>query len=98
MRVHSKKRGAEDEIKKQKNICNIFSLNADFQYEQRILRRYDNAADGYSLADFGSKVGSITITGAAVDGYTQAVEAYTRGSGSNVETFHKYTAIAAEKK
>lgn len=50
-----------------------------------------DAADGYSLADFGSKVGSITITGAAVDRYTQEVEAYTRGSGSNVETFHKYT-------
>lgn len=50
-----------------------------------------DAADGYSLADFGSKVGSITITGAAVDDYTREVEAYTRGSGSNVETFHKYT-------
>lgn len=50
-----------------------------------------DAADGYSLADFGSKVGSITITGAAVDRYTQEVEAYERGSGSNVETFHKYT-------
>lgn len=50
-----------------------------------------DAADGYSLANFGSKVGSITITGAAVDDYTREVEAYTRGSGSNVETFHKYT-------
>ena len=50
-----------------------------------------DAADGYSLADFGSKVGSITITGAAVDRYTQEVEAYERGRGSNVETFHKYT-------
>ena len=37
-----------------------------------------DVADGYSLADFGS----ITIAGAAVDRYTQAVEAYTRGSGS----------------
>ena len=50
-----------------------------------------DAADGYSLADFGSKVGSITITGAAVDRYTQEVEAYERGRGNNVETFHKYT-------
>lgn len=46
---------------------------------------------GYNLTGFGNKVGSITITGAAVDRYTQEVEAYTRGSGSNVETFHKYT-------
>ena len=46
---------------------------------------------GYNLTGFGSKVGSITITGAAVDRYTQEVEAYTRGSGNNVETFHKYT-------
>ena len=37
-----------------------------------------DVADGYSLADFDS----ITIAGAAVDRYTQAVEAYTRGSGS----------------
>lgn len=46
---------------------------------------------GYNLTGFGNKVGSITITGAAVDRYTQEVEAYERGSGSNVETFHKYT-------
>lgn len=46
---------------------------------------------GYNLTGFGNKVGSITITGAAVDRCTQEVEAYTRGSGSNVETFHKYT-------
>ena len=46
---------------------------------------------GYNLTGFGSKVGSITITGAAVDRYTQEVEAYERGRGSNVETFHKYT-------
>ena len=46
---------------------------------------------GYNLTGFGNKVGSITITGAAVDDYTREVEAYTRGSGSNVETFHKYT-------
>lgn len=46
---------------------------------------------GYNLTGFGSKVGSITITGAAVDDYTREVEAYERGSGSNVETFHKYT-------
>ncbi len=50
-----------------------------------------DASDGYSLTGFGSKVGSITITGAAVDRYTKEVEAYERGSGSNVETFHKYT-------
>lgn len=46
---------------------------------------------GYNLTGFGNKVGSITITGAAVDDYTREEEAYTRGSGSNVETFHKYT-------
>lgn len=46
---------------------------------------------GYNLTGFGNKVGSITITGATVDRYTQEVEAYERGSGSNVETFHKYT-------
>lgn len=46
---------------------------------------------GYNLTGFGNKVGSITITGAAVDRYTQEVEAYERGRGSNVETFHKYT-------
>ncbi len=46
---------------------------------------------GYNLTGFGNKVGSITITGATVDRYTQEVEAYERGRGSNVETFHKYT-------
>ena len=46
---------------------------------------------GYNLTGFGNKVGSITITGAAVDRCTQEVEAYERGRGSNVETFHKYT-------
>lgn len=50
-----------------------------------------DAADGYSLTGFGNKVGSITITGATVDRYTQEVTEYTRGSGSNEETFHQYT-------
>ncbi len=50
-----------------------------------------DAADGYSLTGFGGKVGSITITGADVVGSTREVTEYTRGSGSNEETFHQYT-------
>ncbi len=45
---------------------------------------------GYNLTGFGSKVGSITVTGATVVGHSLTVEDEVIGSGSNAETFHRY--------
>ncbi len=45
---------------------------------------------GYNLTGFGSKVGSITVTGATVVGHSLTVEDEVLGSGSNAETFHRY--------
>ena len=46
---------------------------------------------GYNLTGFGSKVGSITITGAEVDDCDLETSTYICGSGDNAETFHRYT-------
>lgn len=77
---------------KSKKIFAIFlALTLIFSMSSVSFADTTDAADGYSLTGFGSKVGSLTITGAEVVGSTREVEAYTRGSGSNEETFHKYT-------
>ena len=77
---------------KSKKIFAIFlALTLIFSMSGVSFADTTDAADGYSLTGFCSKVGSLTITGAEVVGSTREVEAYTRGSGSNEETFHKYT-------
>lgn len=79
MRADSKKRGVKDENLKQK----IFVLTLIFSMSSVSFADTTDAADGHSLADFGSKVGSITITGAEVDDYDLETSTYVCGSGDN---------------